>query len=52
MLDPSPILISAEHIPDWIAIGYFAFWAGLPAIARFLLGAKPAAKKHSALARS
>lgn len=52
MFDPSPILISAESIPDWVAIGFFAFWAGLPAIARFLFNAKQAAKEESALVRS
>ena len=49
MFDPSPILISAENIPDWLAIGFFAFWAGLPAIARFLLNVEPAEREHSAL---
>lgn len=37
MFDLNPVLISAEHIPDWMAIGYFAFWAGLPALLRWLL---------------
>lgn len=52
MFDPSPILISAESIPDWMVIGFFAFWAGLPAIARFLLNVKPPAKEPPALTRS
>lgn len=51
MFDPSPILISAGSIPDWMVIGLFAFWAGLPAIARWLLNVKPTAEEHSALTR-
>ncbi len=52
MFDPSPILISAGSIPDWMVIGFFAFFAGLPAIAGWLLNAKAAAKEHFAHARS
>ncbi|MBL8666847.1 MAG: hypothetical protein JNM48_05240 [Rhodospirillales bacterium] len=37
MFDLHPILISAESIPDWLAVAFFAFWAGLPALARWLL---------------
>jgi len=37
MLEAHPLLIYSEHIPDWLAIAQFAFWAGLPALARWVL---------------
>ncbi|MFO1119719.1 MAG: hypothetical protein U1E38_06295 [Rhodospirillales bacterium] len=52
MFDPSPILISAESIPDWMVIAFYAFWAGLPAIARWLLNVKPVEDEHFGIARS
>ncbi len=48
MFDLHPILISAESIPAWLAIAFFAFWAGLPALARWLLVDKPEPEKHAA----
>ncbi len=47
MLDLHPILISAESIPDWLAIAFFVFWAGLPALARWLLTGKPEPQEPS-----
>lgn len=48
MLDLHPILISAESIPDWLVIAFFVFWAGLPAVARWLLTGKLGPEEQSA----
>lgn len=37
MLDLHPLLVTSQHAPGWMAIAYFAFWAGLPALLRWLL---------------
>jgi hypothetical protein len=32
-----PLLIASNNIPDWMAVAFFAFWAGLPGLLRWLL---------------
>ena len=39
-MEVQPLLIYTDDIPDWMAIAQFAFWAGLPAIARWLLNVR------------
>ena len=39
-MEAHPLLVYADHIPDWLTIAQFAFWAGLPALARWVLNVK------------
>lgn len=32
-----PLLVASNNIPGWMAVAFFAFWAGLPGLLRWLL---------------
>ena len=41
MMELHPLLVSSDAIPAWMAVAFFAFWAGLPGLLRWLLNVKP-----------
>jgi hypothetical protein len=37
MMEVQPLFVSTDTVPAWLAVAFFAFWAGLPGILRWLL---------------
>ncbi len=40
MFELQPLLAYGDTVPAWMAVAFFAFWAGLPGILRWLLTVK------------
>lgn len=37
LLEMHPLLVSSATVPAWLAAASYGFWAGLPALLRWLL---------------
>jgi hypothetical protein len=37
MIEVQPLLVMSDHVPPWLAVSFYAFMAGLPALLRWVL---------------